>query len=143
MGQIQLTVSLIMIGLFTAAIISFAVNFAIENEVNVSVSDDSELSNLLTVTKGNLSSFREDSNATYQSIVSTNIAATQQVAKNVGSFALTPGNAISVVKGILEVSYTKIFGSNNGFSVFLTALISIIVFMIGLFLYKTLRGNPD
>ena len=40
MGQISLTISLIMIGLFTIAIISFATNFAVDTDAAVSISDD-------------------------------------------------------------------------------------------------------
>lgn len=143
MGQIQITISLVMIGLFTVAIMGFAINFAIDNNAAVSVLDDPEFSGLYTKTNSNLSGFREDSEDTYQSIIDTNIQADTNVAQNVGSFAITPTNVIGIVKNILEVSYIKIFGSNSGFSIFLTTLIGMIVFLIGIFLYKTLRGFPD
>ena len=118
MGQIQLTTSLIFIGLFVVAILGFAINFAEDNNAAISVSDDSELSSLYTETGENLSGFGDNSEDTYQSIIDTNIQSDTNVAQNVGSFAITPTNAIGIVKNILEVSYTKIFGSNSGFSIF-------------------------
>ncbi len=57
MGQIQLTTSLILIGLFTVAIIGFTVNFALDNNSPVDISNDPELSSLNSQTKGNLSQF--------------------------------------------------------------------------------------
>jgi len=143
MGQIQLTISLIMIGLFTVALLGFAINFAVDNNSAISISDDPELLELYTSTSNNVSSFRGNSQDTYESIVETNIESGSEVTSNVGSFAITPGNAVGIVKNILSVTYTKIFGNNSGFGIFFTALIGIIVFTLGLFLYKTLRGQPD
>lgn len=143
MGQIQLTVSLVMIGLFTVAILGFAINFAEDNNAAVSISDDPELTNLYTQTGSNLSGFNDNSQDTYQSIVDTNLQAGSEVAQNVGSFSITPANVLGVVKNILEVSYKKIFGSSSGFGIFFSALAGMLVFMVALFLYKTLRGNPD
>lgn len=143
MGQIQLIVSLIMIGLFTFAVIAFATNFAVDNEAKLSVADDAEMSSLYTSTKGNLDSFSSDSESQYQSIIETTLEPGSDAPQSVGPFAITPLNALTVVKNILQTGYTKIFGTGTGFGVFLTALISIIVFMLGLFLYKTLRGLPD
>jgi len=143
MGQIQLITSLILIGLFTVAILSFAVNFATDNDAVISLSDDAEISSLISDTETNLEQFEEDSEDTYTSIVETTIESGSGVAPSTGSFAITPLNSLSIAKNIMKVGYVKIFGTGTGFGVFLTSLISLLVFMIGLYLYKTLRGFPD
>lgn len=143
MGQINLTISLVMIGLFTIAIIGFAINFASDNNAPIDISDDSAISGLYTSTKTNISNFGSESNSTYKSILETTIAPGSGSAQSIAPFAITPSNAIFVVKNILTVGYVKIFGTNEGFNIFFTTLISVIVFMFGLFLYKTLRGFPD
>ena len=143
MGQIQLTTSLILIGLFSVAIIGFAMNFAIDNDAPVSISDDAELTDLYSKTSGNLSGFNTASESQYQSIIETTVAPESGVSQSVGSFAVTPANSVGVTKNILSVGYKKIFGSDSGFNIFLVSLIGIIVFMLGLYLYKTLRGIPD
>ena len=45
-------------------------------------------------------------------------------------------------KNVIKLPYQKIFGSGAGFGIFFTIFGALIVFLFGLFLYKTLRGNP-
>jgi hypothetical protein len=143
MGQIKLTTALVMIGLFSIAIISFALNFAIDNDAAVSIADDSEISDLTTGISGNMSAFRAESESSYSSILNTTIDPGSLTVPSTAPFAITPGSALNVARNILSIAYQKIFGTNSGFSIFLVSLIAVIVFMLGLFIYKTLRGNPD
>ncbi len=143
MGQIQYTTALIMIGLFTVAIIGFAVNFANDNSAPISISDDPELIALQTNTEGNISDFRDDSESTYQSIVESSIESGDTTPSG-GQFAITPVSAVPVAKNIIKVGYIKIFGTGSGFGIFITAFLSIIVFTIGMYIWKTWGGrNPD
>lgn len=143
MGQAQLIISLIAISLFAIAIISFAVNFAIDNDAPISIADDSELSSLNTEMNSNVSSFSSDSESQYKSIIESTIDSSSGTTQSTGPFAITPISSIGVFKNILEVGYIKIFGSGSGFGIFFTTLVGIIVFLMGLFIYKTLRGIPD
>lgn len=143
MGQIQTTISLVLIGLFAIAVIGFGISFAANNDVAVSITDDAELSTLYTSSQDDISGFSDDSESQYQSIVETTLESGAQTTQSVGPFAITPANAISVVTNVLNVAYTKIFGTGSGFGIFLATLIAMIVFVIGLYLYKTLRGVPD
>ena len=143
MGQIQFTLSLIMIALFTVAIIGFAVNFASDNSAPISISDDPELIALQTNAEGNLSDFRGHSESTYQSIVESSIESGDTTPSG-GQFAITPVSAVPVTKNILKVGYIKIFGTGSGFGIFITTFLSIITFMIGMYIWKTWGGrNPD
>ena len=143
MGQIQYTTALIMIGLFAVAIIGFAVNFATDNDAPISISDDPELIALQTNTEGNLSNFRGGSESTYQSIVESSIE-TGDTTPSGGQFAITPVSAVPVAKNILKVGYIKIFGTGSGFGIFITSFLAIIVFTIGMYIWKTWGGkNPD
>jgi len=143
MGQIQLTIALVLIALFSIAIIGFAMHFAVDNHAAVSVSDDPEISGLYSSTSEDVGQFGTDSESQYQSIIETTLQSGADSPQSVGAFSVTPMNAIGVSKNIMQVGYTKIFGTGSGFGIFLTALISVIVFMVGLFLYKTLKGLPD
>jgi hypothetical protein len=143
MGQIQLTIALVMIGLFSVALIGFGVNFAADNDAAISLSDDPEISNLDTNIQGNLSSFRSGSESTYQSIVESSIDEGETTPSG-GQFAITPVNAISTVSNILKTGYLKIFGTGSGFGIFITAFLGLIGFIMGLYLWKTWAGrNPE
>jgi hypothetical protein len=145
-GQIGWTISLVMIGLFTIAILGFAINFATDNSSPITITSDSELSNLYTSTGGNLSGFSTGAQSTYGNIINSTIspsAASGTVATS-GQFAITPANLISVTRNILSVGYSKIFGSDSGFGVFITTFLGLIVFITALLIWKTWAGrSPD
>lgn len=140
MGQIQYTIALVMIGLFTVAVIGFGINFASDNNAAISLADDPEISILKTDSETNLTSFRSGSASTYQSIVESSIEEGETTPSG-GQFAITPTNTISTAKNILKVGYIKIFGTGTGFGVFISSLIGIIGFVFGLLLWKTWAGR--
>ena len=140
--QITLTVSLVMIVLFTIAIIGFSIGFASDNDAVINIADDPELSSFYTEAKGDLSDYKTDSEETYSSILKTTIEPGSDVAQSSGSFAITAGNVLGVIKNIVYLPYQKIFGSGEGFGVFITTFIAMLVFIIGLLIYKSLKGNP-
>ena len=142
MGQISFTLSLIFIGLFTVAIIGFAVNFAIDNNAPVSLADDPKINELRTENLNDLSTLRKKSEDTYQSIIDSSIE-TGDTTTSGGQFALTPLTIISIMDNTLSVGYDKIFGNEGGFGIFITTFLGMLVFIIGLYVWKTWRGNPD
>lgn len=143
MGQIQTILALLLVSLFALAIIGFAISFGNSNDAAVKITDDSEISDLYTTTSSSASDFKDDSESQYASIVETTLEPGAQTAQSVGPFAVTPANVIGVFKNTLQVAYQKIFGTGSGFGIFLTALLAMVVFVLGLYLYKTLRGQPD
>ena len=143
MGQISLTISLVLTGLFAIAIIGFGIGFAADNDVAFSIADNPELAQFDVQAKGNASAFNIDAENTYRSLINTTVNDESGVPTTTGTFAITPTNAVGTVTNVLQVGYSKIFGSGGGFGIFLTALVSILAFMIALYIYKTFRGNPD
>ena len=141
-NQITFTTSLIMIVLFVVAIIGFSIGFAIDNDAVMSIADDPELSSLSTNANANLSTFKDDSEGTYESILSSTIEPGSGTAQSTAPFAVTPLNIIGVIKNIIFLPYYSIFGSGSGFGIFFTTFAAFLAFIFGLLLYKTLRGNP-
>lgn len=139
----QYTIALVMISLFSLAIIGFAINFASDNNSVIDIADDPQILSLNTNVKSNLSSFREGSESTYQSIIESSIE-TGETTPSGGQFAITPLNALFVAKNILQVGYIKIFGTGSGFGIFLGTLLGVIGFIFALFIWKAWIGRiPD
>lgn len=143
LGQIQFVVSLVLIGLFSIAIIAFAINFAADNNSPISVDDDAELSGLYTDVQGNLDDYDEAAEDTYSSILNTTVSPESGTAQSAAPFAITPTSALSVVTNILFVAYQKIFGTGGNFAIFLVTFIGVLVFIVGFLVYKALRGLPN
>ena len=141
-SQITLTVSLIMIALFSLAIIGFSIGFANDNNAAISIADDSQLSELNINIRSGLQQFKEDSEGTYQSILETTVEPGSDVVPSSAPFAITPGNLITTTKNIVRVGYDKIFGAGSSFGFFLTTFLVFLVLIFGLLVIKTWRGNP-
>ena len=141
-SQITTTVSIVMVILFSIAIIGFSIGFATDNDAVMSIADDTELSSFNTDTRTDMTTFQTDANDTYQSIIETTVEPGSDVVQSSAPFALTVGNFVGVFKNVVMLPYKKIFGSGDGFGIFFTTFLAFLVFIIGLLIYKTWKGNP-
>ena len=141
-SQITTTVSIVMVILFSIAIIGFSIGFATDNDAVMSIADDAELSSFNTDTRTDMTTFQTDANDTYQSIIETTVEPGSNVVQSSAPFALTVGNFVGVFKNVVMLPYKKIFGSGDGFGIFFTTFLAFLVFIIGLLIYKTWKGNP-
>ncbi len=142
MGLSQYTISLIFISMFAIAIISFGIGFGNDNSTTINLKNDPELNLLDQNTKGNLSAFKSGSEQTYESIVES--STTGETTPSGGQFAITPLNAVGATTNILKVGWIKIFGSGSGFGFFLYTFLSIMTFLLGIYVWKAWIGrNPE
>lgn len=141
-SQFRLTVSFVMIALFSIAIIGFSIGFTTDNDAVVSIADDSELSALNSNTRANLSTFKDGGESTYESILETTVEPGSDVSQSTAPFAITAGNLLGTMTNIVYLPYKKIFGSGSGFGIFFTTFVGFMVLLFGIILYKTLRGSP-
>ncbi len=141
-SQITTTVSIVMVILFSIAIIGFSIGFATDNDAVMSIADDAELSSFNTDARTDMITFKTDANDTYQSIIETTVEPGSDVVQSSAPFALTVGNFVGVFKNVVMLPYKKIFGSGDGFGIFFTTFLAFLVFIIGLLIYKTWKGNP-
>jgi hypothetical protein len=144
-SQIPLTASLLMLGLFSLAIIGFAIGFTTDTGADVSVLDDPEntFGNFYTQGEGNISSFRAGAESTYESILETTVEPGSDVAQSNAPFAITPGNVLGVTKNVVVLPHKVIFGGfGSQFGFIIAGLIGFLVLVFGLVLYKSLRGSP-
>lgn len=145
MAQLQLTIALVLTGLFAVAIIGFAINFAIDNDAPIDIANNPEIMTLYNQQRGNLSGFSTDSANQTQSIISTTIAPESGSAQSIGPFTAII-KMVTLPISLMGIVYKEIFGGdtdNTAFMIFTNTVLGIITIMIGLFLYKTLRGQPD
>jgi len=137
-----LVVSLTMIILFTIAILGFAIGFANDNDAEVRIDQNANISSMDIFTRGGLDSFQKEGQKTYASIVNTTIESGSDVIKSPRIFTITWLNIIGTFTNIISVMYLSIFGSGGTFGIFLTTLLTIIGFLFTLYIIKAWRGNP-
>jgi len=139
-STITLTISLVMISLFTVAIISFSIGFANENGAAMSIED--EMSPTSIRIEDDLSTFKSETEKTFSSISDSKTEPGSDVLQSPGSFTITWKNVFDVFGNIMDSIKYNIFGNDPKFRIFFTAFLSIIGFMAALYIIKTWRGNP-
>jgi hypothetical protein len=128
-------------GMFTLALIGFAMNFANDNNSAVDVSNDAQIVSLYSATAQNLSNLGSASETSTASIINSSIATGGTTTQSGSQFAITPASAVGTGKNVIQVGYYKIFGTDAGFGVFLYSLIGIITFISGLMIWKAWVGR--
>lgn len=143
MGQIKFMTSIIMVALFSIAIITFAINFGIDNESAVKLGDDTEFVTIKNDMLGEVTSFKTDANSSSNALTSSTIEPGDETVATGGQFKVGVGTSMKMVTKALTGGFNKIFGKDTGFGIFLSALTAIMLWALGLYVWKTWRGNPD
>ena len=139
----EITISITMILLFSIAIMGFSIGFANDTDADISISDNADA---LTVYNSQLTKagdLKDNSEDTYTSILDTTVEPGSDVVPSAAPFALTSGSLIDATKNIVTLPVKYIFGGyGSPFGIFFTMFIAVIVLLLILYSYKTLRGNP-
>ena len=140
--QTNLMISLALIGIFSIALISFAINFAIDNEAQVSLSDDSDISNLNTNLQSDIDSMRDDTNTSVTAIMTSTIGIQSGETEGGTAFKVGPGTALNMAYRTMKVGFGKIFGADSSFSIIFTTFTIILAFVSVFVIWKAWKGNP-
>ena len=140
-GLIKFTIPLIMITLFSFALIGFSFSFSDDNDVAIDLRNDSDISGLQTTLQSDVNSQISSINSSQDAFFTTESESGDQQSKSGGQFKTSIGSVISSSTNVLRVGWKKIFGSDGTFGLFITAFIGILVF-IGIMLgYKAWFGR--
>jgi hypothetical protein len=143
MGTIQLSIAAVMLILFSISIVTFGVSFANNNNVSTSINNDSSIRTFSSNSYGNLSNLKNQQQSEYASIVNTTIQEGSDSPKTMGAFTITDSSTLSVTKNVISIIQEKIFGNDPAFGYIFSTILGLMVFLIGLYVYKTIRGMPD
>jgi len=142
-SQIDLTISITMITLFSIAIFGFAINFGNDNDADMNIGSDSVVASTYDLHKDNASQFSTETESTYTSILESTVAEGSDITPSAAPFSPTRGSLVGSLKNMVTLPINSIFGGwGSPFGIFFTVLISIITLIFALYLIKTWRGNP-
>jgi len=141
MGQIKLLISATLIGLFAIALVTFAINFGHDNLTRVNLANDTQFSTLNQTLSSELETFKEEANTSLEEIGKITMRLDSPESEGGAGLKVGPTTAISSTYRAVTSSFERVFGPE--FVVFLYAFITILGFIAGLYIYKTIRGNPD
>jgi hypothetical protein len=137
-----LIVGITMVILFTIAILGFAIGFANDNDAEVRIDNNANISDMQIFTKSSMQTFETETKTAYSSIVNTTIESGSDVIKSPTTFVVTWRNIFNTFGNILSVSFRVIFGSGGSFGIFLSIFGGLIGLLFTLYIIKAWRGNP-
>ena len=143
MGTVQIVTSAVFLVMFSISIIAFGISFGQINDVNVSIADDESTSTYYTTAQGDIISLKNNQSSEYYSIINTTIEEGSDSPKTMGAFAITDRSVVKVVNNTVSIVNEKIFGNSPTFAYVFSGLLGLLIFVIGLYVYKTIRGIPD
>ncbi len=146
MGQIKFMASLVFITIFTIAIVSYGIGFANDNDVAVSLSNNSDFSGfdstLIEVSKTGFNELNSSGVGFAESELDAQDFAfrTGGVLKQLGRNSST----VAVYQTLGVIQNTIFGGKGGGFGVIINSLIFMLGLISLLYVYKTWIGrNPD
>ena len=142
MGQVKLIGGILMLAVFTIAIISYAVNFGIDNSADVRLGDDDNISSLRVGLKTDVRTTQDQSNDSSTIFSKSTIETDSDTFKSPG-FVNTLTSLPKIVYSILNIGFIKIFGSDSEFGYVIAAFVAFLVILLVVYAWKTFRGNPD
>lgn len=143
-GQMQFVVSLVFLSLFVIALIGFGINFAKQNEAYTSVSQDSDVNTTYQVMYSGLNNMTDKNYQLYNATLETEPSGSSGIIQSAGQFALGMTDIIGVLKGAMDLAFSKIFGGGELGGILATTLIGLAVFVIAMLIIRTWLGrNPD
>lgn len=144
MGLKTIIISMGLVILFAIAIISYMIGFASDNNAPVSISDDPSITtyqNSLSDTQSNIITTANESSNVLQEV---EIKSGDENVEGGGQFKATPGSLTSSFRTIISTGQKIIFGNDTNFAYFATALFSLLIIILGLYIWKAWKGGlPD
>ena len=140
-SHIKLITSMLMMALFSVAIITFSINFGNDNDAAINIAEDPDFVSFNTQVKANLSSFNDDAESSSNSFFESAASTGDQVSTSGGQFKVGIKSAMSITTSTVNAGFKKIFGSDTSFGIILTSFIALLVYIAGLLAYKAWFGR--
>lgn len=145
-GQKDFLIAITLIFIFSYAIINFAISFGIAQNSPTNINQDSDINTALTNNQNAMISFRTESNDSFTAFDKSSIEETSQSGTLVtgSTFKSSPKNPLEVFKSMMGLGMKKIFGNDSNFDVIFTSIVTLILTISALLVWKTWKGgNPE
>jgi len=126
---------------FILCVIIFATQFAADNDSDISITDDPRFTNLEGTLKNNLTTLKSNAETSQEFLFKTTLEPGDEHSSTGAQFKIGPLTAMALAISSLNVAFFTIFGVE--FNFILTALITMITFILGYFTIQAWLGrNP-
>jgi len=138
-GYIRMIAGGVFSAVFILCVVIFASQFALNNDSDISIIDDSRFVNLESSLKNNLSTLESDAKTSQEFFFKTTLESGDQHSSTGAQFKIGPMTALGLATKSLDIAFFTIAGVE--FTFILIALISMLTFTIGYFTIKAWLGR--
>ena len=125
---------------FVIAIIAFVVNFALDNDTDVTLDDD-KYSTLKNTMSSDLDTLADESQTSQEIILKTTLESGDEHAGSGGQFKVGPFTAMGVAISATKEGFSEFFGGDSDFAFIPILFASIMTFLIGYYIVKAWLGR--
>jgi hypothetical protein len=143
MGEIKFTNSLVMAALFAICVITFSINFAVDNDSSISLASDPNFADTRTDINSDLITFNSTVSDAGVSFNEDNVQQGTDTATSGGQFKGPQKASYSTAVSTIKNSFNTIFDYGE-FSILINTLMAVLAFIAIRYAYKTWFGkDPD
>lgn len=144
MGAKDTTITFALILIFSIALISFATQFATQNDAAVSLGDDPDIGTYTTSARTDTIAYNTEINGTLTSYEESQIIAGSETLVSGSVFKQKKAGPIGTFFSMIGLVQTKIFGGNNDFTIIFSTITATVLLIGTFFSWKLWKGgNPD
>jgi len=142
MGEfVKYSIAFVMIAIFSIALITFAINFGLDNDASINIGSDEGFNEANTNLKGNLTEFYTGTGTASESYQKSTIGSQTESTEGGTQFKVTPATSLSMAVATITTSWNRIFGKDSAFAFILTSLIAVLTFILIMYGYKAWAGR--
>ena len=138
-GYIRMISGGVFSAVFILCIIIFSSQFALDNDSDISITDDQRFTSLESTLKNNLTTLKSDAETSQEFLFKTTLEPGDEHSSTGAQFKMGPLTAMSLAVSSLNVAFFTIFGVE--FSFIIVALVSMLTFTLGYFTIKAWLGR--
>ncbi|RPJ79788.1 MAG: hypothetical protein EHM20_00350 [Alphaproteobacteria bacterium] len=143
MGLIQYSASILLICLFSLAVISYAIGFGDDNEAVINIDNDEVVSNVKSSIEGNLTVYHSNVNTSSKIFTESTISAGSETFESGGVWKTMTETLPDSLTNVARLTNQKIFGNDIRFGIVTTAFVTFIASLAILYIWKAWRGDPE
>lgn len=145
MSAIKFFSGMILSTIFVIALLSYMFGFAVDNNAQVSLINDSDFRALNSSLIGNSSSYSSEVNSSSFSFGSTTVESGSDITTTGGEFkGAGVVSSYKMVESMGRAISSKILGNDPGFGIIINMVFALLTFMAFVYIWKIWKGgNPD
>jgi len=143
MGLIKFVAPVLLLVVFTIAIISYTTNYAVDNNAAISLMDEQSFVNLNASLQSEMVTFQDDVNDSSSASTRSTTEAGSDTLKSPSVFQ-NIGSSARALNAVLTLIKVEVFGGNPAFFIVITTLTAFFVLVIVLYVWKAFKqGDVD